>query len=214
MGAMSKTRAATPASSATPAQDPPKSPTGEMQPGEGSTKKLTVRLAARVRFRCLHQGRETELEVRATEFAIGRGSGGGDACLDLGNDVRVSRRHAKIWSEGGGFWIEDVASKFGTLLDGREIKGAGRQHLVPLSRVQVGDTTLTLLEDDSARVPFEPLVVKESTLPSAIKIDSSLDAATPIGQSAAKGESAESLLQRQSWLLELHLELAAPRNVS
>ncbi len=78
--------------------------------------------------------------------------------------------------------------------------------------MQIGDTLLTLMEDDTAVSPFQPLPA-QGTAKSDVEIDSSLDAEVTILR-GAKGESPESLLQRQSWLLELHLELAAQKNVS
>ncbi|MDB6023026.1 MAG: adenylate/guanylate cyclase, partial [Pedosphaera sp.] len=120
--------------------------------------------ATRVRFRCRHQGGEKIREVNATEFLIGRGNRGKGATIDLADDLRVSRRHARVWSEGGHFWIEDLGSKFGTRLDGVEIKGAGRRLLAPLSKVIIGDTTLILMEDAATRVPSQPLAAPEAPL--------------------------------------------------
>ena len=175
-------------------------------------RELRVQLATRVRFRIRHDSLDTVREVKALQFLIGRGSQGEDASLDLGFDLRCSRRHARVWSEGGFFWIEDLGSKFGTKLDGEEIKGAGRRHLKPQAKVQIGDTLLTLLEDDTAVSPFQPLPA-QSPAKSEVEIDSSLNAEVTILR-GAKGESEESFLQRQSWLLELHLELAAQRNLT
>ncbi|HWF18415.1 MAG TPA: adenylate/guanylate cyclase domain-containing protein [Verrucomicrobiae bacterium] len=171
-------------------------------------KNVRVQLGTRVRFRCRHRDQESYREVRATEFLIGRGSQGGTACLELSDDLRVSRRHARVWTEGGFFWIEDLGSKFGTKLDGIEIKGAGRRPLNPLSKILLGDTMLVLMEDDTARTPFQPLVAQDASRTPPVHIDSSVDAR------GVKGEAAERLLQRQPWLLELHLEMAAQRNLS
>ncbi len=60
------------------------------------TKELRVQLATRVRFRIRHEGQETVREVKALQFVIGRGSQGEDASLDLGFDLRCSRRHAGL----------------------------------------------------------------------------------------------------------------------
>lgn len=182
-------------------------------PSDGPrTKVLNVQLTTRVRFRCKHHNEEKIREVKATEFWIGRGNQSEGPTLDLPEDLRVSRKHARVWSEGGFFWVEDSGSKFGTRLDGIEIKNAGRRLLNPLSKLQVGDTMLTLMEDAAARMPFQPLA-HDSARPAPVKIDSTLDASAPIVQSA-EGESPEHFLKRQSWLLELHLELAAQHNLS
>jgi adenylate cyclase len=185
----------------------------ERKPDDNAkSRELRVQVATRVRFRIRHEGQETTREVKALQFVIGRGSQGEDTSLDLGFDLRCSRRHARVWSEGGFFWIEDLGSKFGTKLDGTEIKGAGRRHLKPLSKVQIGDTVLTLLEDDTAVAPFQPLPA-QGTAKSDVEIDSSLDAEVTILR-GGKGESPESFMQRQSWLLELHLELAKQKNLT
>ena len=46
------------------------------------------------------------------EFKIGRGHGS-DVRLQ---DISVSRNHAKIYLEDGKFYLEDLGSKFGSLL--------------------------------------------------------------------------------------------------
>ena len=50
-------------------------------------------------------------------FVMGRDDGA-DLKID---DGRISRLHARVWFERGCWWIEDLASKNGTMLDGRLI---------------------------------------------------------------------------------------------
>jgi hypothetical protein len=59
-------------------------------------------------------------------------------------DARVSRRHARIVADGGGFAIEDAGSSNGTFVDGRR---SDRAPLVPGAIVTVGDTHLRVCSD-------------------------------------------------------------------
>jgi adenylate cyclase len=68
------------------------------------------------------------------------------------------------------------------------------------------------MEDDTAVSPFQPLPA-QPVAKADVEIDSSLDAEVTILR-GGKGESQESFLQRQSWLLELHLELAKQKNLT
>ena len=49
--------------------------------------------------------------------------------VDLRPDYRVSRLHARIVPEQGDWWIEDLGSKHGTRVDGREVRGTERVRL-------------------------------------------------------------------------------------
>src|SRR6202008_89225 len=62
--------------------------------------------------------------------------------LDLAPDQRISRMHGRIWEDEGLCWIEDLNSSRGTQLNGREIKGQGKQQLHPGDSILVGQTTL------------------------------------------------------------------------
>jgi hypothetical protein len=58
--------------------------------------------------------------------------------IPLGNDTTVSRRHAAIRSESGGFVVSDEGSSNGVYVNGVRISGA--QPLRPGDEVQVGNT--------------------------------------------------------------------------
>lgn len=60
----------------------------------------------------------------------------------------VSRRHAKITCEGGIFFVEDMGSLNGTLLNGEEIKGKGKM------RLNDGDV-LMLAGDEKMKLIFK-----------------------------------------------------------
>ena len=64
----------------------------------------------------------------ARESVIGSGS---DNQVVLASPL-ISRRHARIYSEGGTFWLEDLGSTNGTKLDGIQVRRAVR-----LERLQV-----------------------------------------------------------------------------
>src|SRR4051794_3780869 len=56
-------------------------------------------------------------------FAIGRAGDSETPPPDvvLWPDRRVSARHAQIWYASGAWWIEDVKSKNGTIVDGHPL---------------------------------------------------------------------------------------------
>jgi pSer/pThr/pTyr-binding forkhead associated (FHA) protein len=59
-------------------------------------------------------------------------------------DARMSRVHARIVADGGGFAIEDLGSSNGTYVDGRAVS---REVLLPGSVVTLGDTNLRVTAD-------------------------------------------------------------------
>lgn len=74
-----------------------------------------------------------------SELTIGRASG---CAVPLPSDNFVSQVHARVFRSGDGYWVEDLGSTNGTLLNGRKITEA-----VPLrrgDRLQVGRTVLEL----------------------------------------------------------------------
>ncbi|MGA3218248.1 MAG: FHA domain-containing protein [Acidimicrobiales bacterium] len=84
-------------------------------------------------------------EARGTSFAlegeltIGRAPG---CAVALPSDTFVSQLHARVFRRGDDYWVEDLGSTNGTLVNGRKLDGA-----VPLrrgDRVQVGRSVLEL----------------------------------------------------------------------
>ena len=69
-----------------------------------------------------------------------------DAAVQLG-DPSVSRRHAIIRSQAGGYIVYDLASKTGTHVDGAKLAGA---RLKPGDRISVGRTELSLMRPHAA----------------------------------------------------------------
>ncbi|WP_338866826.1 FHA domain-containing protein [Myxococcus stipitatus] len=82
-------------------------------------------------------GTENEYEV-AGELKLGRQQG----CDILLTEGGVSRTHARVFSEAGTVFIEDLGSANGTFVDGERI--AEPTALTPQSEVVLGDYTLVL----------------------------------------------------------------------
>jgi adenylate cyclase len=101
-----------------------------------------------MRIVCSYQDTKRAWETSETEVVFGRAEDKSSIVLDLSPDQRVSRLHGRIWEENGQYWIEDLNSSRGTLLNGVEIKGSGRQPLRPEDSAIVGQTTLRVELDE------------------------------------------------------------------
>jgi adenylate cyclase len=87
--------------------------------------------------------------VNDTDFVLGRAHDSSPPLLDLSPDKKISRVHARIWSEDGHFWIEDRNSLHGTLLNNTELKGQGKQEIHAGDSLVAGDTTLRIVSLDT-----------------------------------------------------------------
>jgi hypothetical protein len=97
---------------------------------------------------------------------LGRADRGQEAPdIDLWPDYRVSRLHARLVPERGAWWIEDLDSKHGTRVDGREIRGLGRVRLEPGAEIQAGVTTLLLAGPTWRRFRGDGLVIEVEITP-------------------------------------------------
>jgi adenylate cyclase len=95
-----------------------------------------------MRITCLHRDTKRVWETPETEVFFGRAEEKWPTVLDLSPDQKVSRLHGRIWEEDGLCWIEDLNSSRGTLLNGIEIKGRGKQQLRDDDSAVVGQTIL------------------------------------------------------------------------
>jgi Adenylate cyclase, family 3 (some proteins contain HAMP domain) len=95
-----------------------------------------------MQFTISFQGNEEVKNLAQTEVVIGRAKEGLKIDLDLGSDRHVSRPHARIWTEQGQCWIEDLNSRRGTKVNDHEIKGKGKTPLQSGDVISVGETTL------------------------------------------------------------------------
>jgi pSer/pThr/pTyr-binding forkhead associated (FHA) protein len=74
------------------------------------------------------------------QVVIGRPNSQCSVDIDLSPDTTVSRLHARIWAEGDKFWVEDMDSRYGTLVN--EKKLIGRTEVQPGDSIVIGETTL------------------------------------------------------------------------
>jgi pSer/pThr/pTyr-binding forkhead associated (FHA) protein len=75
----------------------------------------------------------------AGEVTLGRNE---ENALVIG-DRFTSGRHARLCEREGAYWVEDLGSRNGTLLNGRRIRGAER--LWPGDRLTVGSCTFRFM---------------------------------------------------------------------
>lgn len=157
-------------------------------------------------------GRAVVFERAVPAVLVGRPKPGLTVDLDLTPDSRVSRPHARIWIEAGQYWIEDLDSRYGTLVSGVEIKGRGKRRLQPGDPVRIGDTTLRVegapapaRPDPDATVAAVELPLQET--PGArgeVDITARLDADQPAFPAGAGAETETA--RRLAWLYELPLQ--------
>jgi adenylate cyclase len=97
-----------------------------------------------MRITCSYRDTHKTWQTSEAEVIVGRSEEKGLIILDLTPDQRVSRLHARIWitTGTGTCWIEDLNSARGTLLNGVQIKGKGKQEVQADATVVVGQTTL------------------------------------------------------------------------
>ena len=89
-------------------------------------------------------GEQREVELVGTELTIGRDETSNVAL----KDSRASRAHCRIARENGLFWVEDLRSLNGTLVNGEPVS---RRQLANGDRITVGDTVVTFLANDAHR---------------------------------------------------------------
>ncbi len=94
-----------------------------------------------MRITCFFRGKEEVKTFDRPEILIGRLSPLSAPDLDLGIDSTISRKHTRIRLENGQFWVEDLKSTNGTLVNGEPIQKA---LLAPGSVILLGETTLKL----------------------------------------------------------------------
>jgi len=115
---------------------------------------------------------ERSEEFDRSEIIVGRPNPYIPPDLDLAPDITVSRTHARIYERDGWFWIEDLASKYGTLVNG--VKQEVKRRLNPDDAIRIGETDLKVVYPPGfkreepvparARKPESP----PKTLPAAI----------------------------------------------
>jgi adenylate cyclase len=89
-----------------------------------------------------YSGTKQNWQTSEKEVMFGRPGEKSGRVLDLSPDQKVSRLHGRIWQDNGSFWIEDLNSGRGTLLNNVEIKGQGKKKIQAGDVIVVGDTTI------------------------------------------------------------------------
>ncbi len=171
--------------------------------------KPKVQLASLLRFVVSHEGQEKVRTVQKQEAVLGRSSAEQPVDLDLSQDTNVSRRHARIWQQGGAYWIEDLGSKGGTLLNGIEIKGAGKRALPPVGAVvEVGNTKIRV------EIPADP-IHSFLLLPPTRTLEATVDLELAADLPAEKLVAPDSIaaLQNLVRVLELPLQFLTVQNL-
>ncbi|MBN1992942.1 MAG: FHA domain-containing protein [Anaerolineae bacterium] len=78
----------------------------------------------------------------ADTIIIGRPSEGQEVTLDLSPDMTVSRHHARLTFEDRAYWLEDLNSRSGVLVNDKKI--AAKTKLAPGDRITMGQTYLVV----------------------------------------------------------------------
>ena len=146
-------------------------------------------------------GKDSAFATDKRKVVIGRAKAGLHIDLDLTPDKTVSRPHAAISQEGQRYWIEDLNSSRGTLVNGEEIKGMGRRRLEPGDAVQIGDTSL-VLESAERAAPAD----SEATVRGMGDITQTLDAQSSLF-AGREGPSVD-MGRRLALLYDLPLQLS------
>jgi len=161
-----------------------------------------------LRIKASYEGQDLDRIFYRSSLVVGRSGGSSSQPdFDLAPDNKVSRQHARIWVENGSCWIEDLASKFGTRVDGKDIRGSGKVRLEPTSRVLIGGTTVeveTHVDDSSG---FAELPAQGASA-SAVEIDRTIDPQP--GRLILQKASTLDAIQKQTLLLEILIQFSLP----
>jgi VWFA-related protein len=96
---------------------------------------LAAKALPEASLRAVVDGAEYEIALTGRELTIGRGP---ENALVLA-DPLVSRRHARIMLEDGAYWVEDLESRNGTLVNGEE---TARRALAAEDEITIGGASL------------------------------------------------------------------------
>jgi adenylate cyclase len=151
---------------------------------------------------CSFRDKQWTVDSDAKELVIGRPKDGTPLGLDLSSDQTVSRPHARLWTESGGWWVEDLASRNGTFVNGDRIRG--KLQLGPGDVLRLGETTVTFPELTSDRTQILDLDALTGGHAGAVEIKQARGAQAPaFTHDAASSESARWLAAL--YALPLHL---------
>lgn len=156
-----------------------------------------------------YHGTSRVWEVAEADFVLGRLHENSPPLLDLSPDTKVSRVHARIWREDDSYWIEDLGSTRGTLLNKVEIKGEGKRSIKAGDLIVVGETGLRVesLESREAWAGTNYLEIGTSLLPGEQEADANVSIARDLDAKIPDFADAGAL--RLKLVCELPLQFAA-----
>lgn len=93
-------------------------------------------------FELLRINEENSETPADTEFITGRD----ESCDIYLDDLLISRKHARIFSHGYKFYLDDIQSTNGTFLNDERVNGIVR--LRNQDRISIGNTVLKFIQDD------------------------------------------------------------------
>jgi adenylate cyclase len=170
-----------------------------------------------------YQGKATTFDRPLAAAVIGRPKPGVAIDLDLSPDSTVSRPHARIWLENDRWWIQDLGSSGGTLVNDEEIRGEGKLPLPIGSHIRIGETELqfepprkssTKTDEPQAEKPrpyvraLDPNATQLTDFIKKVNLSPVLPASEPIALDTMPLDATAGTLQ-QRLLYELLLEFGA-----
>lgn len=130
---------------------------------------------------------DSTFEDDALSLVIGRPKAGNSPPdVDLSPDRTVSRPHARLFWQGGDWYLEDLGSTHGTQLNGREIREEGAQRLKAGDSFQCGETMLrpeAQAQPDSELAEIPPPLVAAIARTTPISVPSPPVAPNPRNES-------------------------------
>jgi pSer/pThr/pTyr-binding forkhead associated (FHA) protein len=160
-----------------------------------------------LRISRIHRGEEWKQTFYRSSIVLGRATSTGQPDFDLSPDTNVSRNHARIWIEDGSCWIEDLGTKFGTQVEGADIRAIGKVRLDAASRIKVGDTILQVDSHIDKASSFAELA-QQPPMAATIEIEKTIS--TSPGNGSLPRSSALDALDRQALLLEILVQFSLP----
>lgn len=131
------------------------------------------------------------------------------------DDRKVSRQHAKLWAEGGQWYLKDLDSRHGTYHNSRSL-GGSRVKLTDGDRIKIGNTSMTLARMDAEHVERAQLLGEPSTAREAHRAIVPGNRAARVGGiaiaagiAAVVGLNVYSLVQSNSHTRELRDQITA-----
>lgn len=168
-----------------------------------------------MKIKIAFEGSRREVDIDKDEVIVGRPNPFIQPDVDLTPDVTVSRTHARVYERDGWHWIEDLASKYGTLVNG--VKQDCKRRLNRGDAIRIGETDLEIpypegmgVSQDTADAPNTEPETSAANL-EEIRIDTALnlEEATPSAVAESPGLSPE----RMAVLLDLPLQFAQKQDL-